>query len=184
MIRQCLRQFYQLITQMPQGTRKENLEGPGKTDNYMILQLKKYFLQRYTGISATIFLLFITSLCGAQTAKENDIDKEYNKCIARDTSTGNIGNCAFTAYGKWNKEMDDAYKKLLDMMKKNDSAKIALRKSQEAWVAYRDAEFSSYDRMFNYSGCKWCLIRHDDRIGLVRARALLLQNYIESFKKK
>ena len=129
------------------------------------------------------FSFFTTSLCTAQTHKQEAIDDAYEKCLAADTSCANIGDCAFIAYGKWEKEMNDTYKKLLKALKK-EKDKAALKQSQAAWVAYRDATFKSYDMMFNRPGGKWCRLRHDDRIDMVRARAIQLRNYMESLKKK
>ena len=119
----------------------------------------------------------------AQAAKQDPIDVAYKTCLATDTSSANIDACAFVAYGKWDKEMESAYKKLLRVLKK-ETDKTALKQSQTAWAAYRDASFKSYDNMFNRPGCKWCLLRHDDRIEVVRARTLQLRNYIEALKKK
>ena len=133
--------------------------------------------------AAVILSLFITTACTAQTKKEDEIDIAYQKCIATDTSTANIDACAFVAYAKWNKQMDEAYNRLMKKLKK-EADKAALKQSQDAWIAYRDATFKSYDMMFNLPGCKWCLVRHDDRISVVRARALQLRNYAESFEKK
>ena len=119
----------------------------------------------------------------AQDKKENDIDKEYLACVANDTACPNVSDCAFRAYDRWNKEMEDAYKKLLHELKKEDE-KEALKQAQDAWLNYRDYTFKSYDMMFDIPGNKWCRLRHDDRIDIVRTRALQLQNYFEVLKKK
>ena len=115
--------------------------------------------------------------------KENDIDIDYEKCVAKDTACPNVSDCAYRAYDKWHHEMEDAYKALLHELKKEEE-KEALKQSQDAWIAYRDYTFKSYDMMFDLPGDKWCRLRHDDRIGIVRARALQLKNYFEVLKKK
>ena len=132
-----------------------------------------------------IFYLFGASDISAQTEtkKEDHIDTEYKACLTKDTTCANISICAFTAYGKWDKEMDKAYNKLLKSLKK-EKDKTALKQSQAAWKAYRDATFRSYDNMFDRTGDKWCQLRHDDRIAIVRARTLQLRNYSDAFKKK
>ena len=118
----------------------------------------------------------------AQTGKEDVIDIDFQDCLLKDTSSGNIDGCAFVAYGKWNKELDKAYDKLMKSLKKPKD-KAALKQSQIAWKAYRDAEFTSYDNMFNCPGNKWCLLRQSGRIDIVRARTLQLRSYAESMKK-
>ena len=127
------------------------------------------------------FLLLAINV-SAQTVKEDAIDIAYRDCLLKDTSSGNIDACAFIAYGKWNKELDNAYNKLMKSLKKAKD-KAALKQSQIAWKAYRDAEFTSYNNMFNCPGNKWCRRRQDGRIDIVRARVLQLRGYAESMKK-
>ena len=142
----------------------------------------------YKNIALTTLLALII-LCGtitrasAQTAKEDPIDVAYKACLLKDTSCANIGDCAFVAYGKWDKEMQHAFSKLLAVTKK-EKDQAALKASQKAWEAYRDATFHAYDNMFNLPGNKFCLARHTDRIEMVRDRTMQLRNYIETFKKK
>lgn len=130
-----------------------------------------------------ICLLLAAQVCSAQTRKEDEIDIAYFHCLDQDTSSGNIGGCAFIAYGKWEKEMKDTYSKLMRELKKKDE-KDALQQSQKAWEAYRDATFLSYDMMFDKPGSQWCLLRHNDRIDMVRSRALQLRSYYQSLKKR
>lgn|GEM_PF-858248 len=132
-----------------------------------------------------IILVSVLTVCcsrsHAQEVKQDPIDQEYYAAILKDTSVASIGACSFTAYKKWEKEMNNAYDKLNRMLKK-DKDKQALRQSQTAWKAYRDAEFTSYDHMFNRPGSKWCFSRQDGRVDVVRARALQLRSYIEALK--
>ena len=127
--------------------------------------------------------LSMSGLAMAQTAKQERIDDEYAKCLTKDTSYSNICNCAFEAFGKWDKEMDRAYKKLLNEVKK-EKDKSAIRLSQKAWLAYKDAEFACYNDIFNQPGNKWSLLRQDGRIDIVRARTLQLRHYQESVKSR
>jgi uncharacterized protein YecT (DUF1311 family) len=113
--------------------------------------------------------------------QEDRIDVEYNECLNKDSSSVNICNCAFVAYDKWNKELDNAYKKVLKTLKK-EKDRDALKQSQTAWVVFKDAEFKAYDFMFNIPGTNWCSLRQDGRIDIVRARTLQLRSYAESFK--
>jgi len=135
----------------------------------------------------SLFVLLITaSQSRAQTVgedhKEDRIDVEYNECITKDSSYANICNCAFVAYDKWTKELDIAYKKLLKNLKK-ETDKTALKQAQAAWILFKDAEFKAYDNIFNIPGGKWCGLRQDGRIDIVRGRALQLRSYAEALRK-
>jgi uncharacterized protein YecT (DUF1311 family) len=129
----------------------------------------------------TLICLLFTGVASAQIKKDHAIDREFSKCISKDTSVATICNCAFIAIDKWNKEMDKTYDKLLKALKKEEE-KAALKESQTAWKAFRDAEFKSYDYMFNIQGRKWCNIRQDGRVDMVRTRALQLQSYLDALK--
>ena len=133
-------------------------------------------------LTCSITLLLLAIKADAQSEKEDAIDLAYRNCLLKDTSSGNIDGCAFIAYGNWNKELDKAYDRLLKELKKSKD-KAALKQSQTAWKAYRDAEFTSYDNMFNCPGNKYCLMRQNGRIDIVRSRALQLRGYYEALKK-
>jgi uncharacterized protein YecT (DUF1311 family) len=138
---------------------------------------------KFFKIQAGLILLLFSFQCQAQVKNTNPIDVDYQHCLAKDTSTVNICNCAFVAYGKWNKEMDNSYKKLLKTLKK-ENEKAVLKQSQTAWLAYRDAEFKSHDYIFNIPGNKWCSLRQDGRIDIVKARVMQLQDYLTALKAK
>lgn len=129
-----------------------------------------------------IFLLLMAVPCLAQTERQETNDLEYRGCLAKDSSAANINLCAFTAYAKWDKEMNKAYKKLLNTLSKPED-KAAVKQSQSAWIAYKNAEFKSYDCMFNHPGNQWCLLRQNSRIGMVRARTVLLYNHLDVMKQ-
>lgn len=134
-------------------------------------------------VTIAICCVCLANFCPAQTHKQEAIDIEYQKCVAKDTTCGNVGNCAFIVYGKWEKQMTAIYEKLLRALKKDDE-KTALRKAQAAWLAYKEATFVSYDFMFNLPGDKWCRLRHEARIDVVRQRTLELRDYYEYLKKR
>jgi uncharacterized protein YecT (DUF1311 family) len=138
---------------------------------------------RYKYSLCILFSLLFTLSAHAQSATPDPIDVEYHACVGKDTSTGNICNCAFTAYDKWNHEMSKTYSRLLKTLKK-DKDKTALKQSQTLWMAYRDGEFKSYDNMFNIPGSKWCLQRQNSRIDVVRTRALQLDSYLEALRNR
>ena len=133
-----------------------------------------------------LFLLLTTfsvATATAQNSKQEDIDVNYGLCVIKDTACPNVSDCAFRAYAAWEKQMQEEYERLLHELKKEDD-KLALKQAQAAWLAYRDATFTSYDFMFDIPGNKWCRQRHEDRVGLVRDRTLQLRNYYLLLRKK
>ena len=139
-------------------------------------------MMRHTTI--VLFLsFFIASHSHAQTVEEDPIDATFKTCLLKDTSTVCIRICAYTAYDNWNNEMSKVYKKLLKTLKK-EKDKSALKQSQAAWTNYRDAEFKSYDNMFNISGNFWCRTRAMGRIDVVRSRAMQLRTYLADIKRR
>ena len=136
----------------------------------------------------TIFLLGLFHLIATDSYaqlfdKKEPLDVSYEDCLLKDTSNTNICNCAYETYGKWDKELEKAYNKLLKELKlpKDQNAFI---ESQKSWKAYRDAEFQSYDNMFNKTGSKWTFERANDRINIVKARTLQLREYYQILTSK
>ena len=128
-------------------------------------------------------LLLAAQPCIGQTKGQSDIDEEYKACLAKDTTNATICGCAYTAYGKWDGEMNSVYKKLYKSLKR-DKDRLSLKQAQTAWMAFRDAQFKSYDIMFNLPGGKYCTVRQDGRIDIVRARALQLQSYLQDIRQR
>ena len=133
----------------------------------------KYFL---TGI---LFVLAFN--CNAQTRKEDQIDEDYHKCLMNDTSYAVLADCSFKAFEQWNKELNKAYGKLLEKIKK-EKDREAMKQSQAARIAYKDAEFKAYNFVFNLPGNEMSIMREEGRIEVVRERTLQLRAYIEALK--
>ncbi len=129
-------------------------------------------------------LLFLTIKCTAQNIdKESPIDISYTKCTNKDTSSAGICNCAFKAYADWDRELNKYYNRLKKALH-NPKDKAALEKAEAAWLQYRDAEFQSYDYMFNKAGTDWCKTRADSRISVVRDRVMQLKTYYDTITKE
>jgi uncharacterized protein YecT (DUF1311 family) len=139
--------------------------------------------QKMNLLRTAIFIGMVITMCPAiaQTTRQDKIDENYFNCLQKDTSYVNICNCAFEAFGKWDKEMDRTYNKLLRTLKK-DKDKAAIKHSQKAWLAFKDAEFNTYNNIYNLPGNNWSLLRQNGRIDLLRARTLQLREYLEALK--
>ena len=134
-------------------------------------------------IITTLLCLYLLPAMAQETRREDKIDITYRECLMKDTSVATRANCGFEAYKSWEHEMNIAYNRLLKELKK-DKNKTALKQAQAAWIAYKNAEFASYDIMLNLPGGKWQGIRQDYRIEVVRERALQLRSYLETLKAK
>ncbi len=136
-----------------------------------------------TTILLFCFIIFQFGVNAQDLPVQHPIDKTFTECQARDTSAGNLYNCAFEAYASWDRLMDKEYKKLIKNLKA-DKDKSAMKAAQISWVAYRDNEFRAYDNMFNKPGQYWTRLRALGRIDIVRTRALQLQQYNENLSKR
>jgi uncharacterized protein YecT (DUF1311 family) len=128
-----------------------------------------------------LLLLFLAFSGNAQTRKEDQIDEEYHKCLMNDTSYAVLADCSFKAFEQWDKELNKAYGKLLEKIKK-EKDREAMKESQAAWIAYKDAEFKAYNFVFNLPGNEMSIMREEGRIEVVRERTLQLRAYIEALK--
>lgn len=138
----------------------------------------------YKILILSIVCLLPGSFLRAQEAKlQYPIDKSFEECLAKDTSAGNLYNCAFEAYASWDRMMDKEYKKLLRNLK-TEKDRAAMKQAQSSWITYRDNEFRTYDNMFNKPGSRWIRLRAEGRIDIVRTRALQLKQYNEELEKR
>jgi uncharacterized protein YecT (DUF1311 family) len=127
----------------------------------------------------SVLLSFILTLsAGAQEGKkEHPIDQWLAKCIQRDESTAGMRNCTAQAYDMWDKELNKAYKSLMNKL--SPDGKKALKISQLAWIKYRDAESKFNDEVTALKGGTLYLLMGDSsRLEMVKERTLELQRFI------
>jgi len=131
------------------------------------------------------FILFysVTNSKAQTQIVEDPIDKAYESCKTEHNTPAGMANCAFDAYKRWDSDLNKYYNKVIKSLKKQGDIS-SFKKSQEAWVAFRDAEFGAYNNMFNKPGDRWAVIRAESRIAIVRARVLQLREYYDSLQKK
>ena len=128
-------------------------------------------------------LLLITIHCTAQTTEKDPIDVDYENCIGKDTSGSTISNCVYIAYGKWQSELDKYYDRIMKKLVKPKD-KSSFKQAENAWLAYRSAEFSAYDNMFNKPGGNWYVLRLNSRVNVIRERVQQLRDYYEALDEK
>jgi uncharacterized protein YecT (DUF1311 family) len=110
--------------------------------------------------------------------EKHPIDREYDECMEKHSSTAGMVECTDKAYKKWDAELNRAYGELL---KKLPAKKAAiLKQSQRDWLIYRDANFRLIDAIYDeLQGTMYIPMRLYAKLRIVRERALLLSGYVE-----
>src|SRR3569623_1805236 len=98
----------------------------------------KYYL-----LAFILFCSVTNSKAQVQTT-EDPIDKAYESCKAEHNTPAGMANCAFDAYKHWDSDLNKYYNKVIKLLKKRGDIST-FKKSQAAWVTFRDAEFTAYN---------------------------------------
>ena len=123
---------------------------------------------------SVIFILFIAIPLFAQD--KHPIDASLDECLDKSKCvTAVMVDCLKKAHREWEVEMDKYYNLLMDIL--DDEPKEKLKKSQVAWMKYRDLEFeyipTYYQDVGSYQGpTSW-----GHKLSIVKDRALQLQAY-------
>jgi uncharacterized protein YecT (DUF1311 family) len=114
----------------------------------------------------------------AQEPGQHPIDRSLEACLEKDPSTAGMAECIGKAYVSWDKELNRAYNELSRKLK--PEARPALKAAQVEWIKYRDAEFKLIDSVyFGLEGTMYIPMRADNRVKIVKARALELNDYLQ-----
>jgi len=131
-----------------------------------------------------IIILFLTltfslHLAGQENKKKTDpIDINYKKCLdsPENQDTKGMIACAAEAKKAWETEMNK-YLKLLQK-KLNAEQNKKLQASQEAWLKYKEQEFSlSSSIYFGMGGTMWHFVAADNETEFIKQRALRLKSF-------
>lgn len=104
------------------------------------------------------------------------IDAAYEACNVKDPSTAGMLACAGKVEEAWDKELNAAYRELAGVLK--GKSLEALRQAQRAWLAQRDKEHALHEAIHGeLQGTMWGPVMADQRVTLVKTRALQLRAY-------
>jgi len=130
---------------------------------------------------------FLTILVSALLATfvfaqdEHLIDKSLGECLDNSKSiTAETTRCLEETYTKWEAELDKYYNLLMGVLDKE--SKERLRKSQAAWVKFRDLEFEFIPYYFQDIGSYQGPTMRGNKVDIIRDRALRLQAYYETIQ--
>ena len=134
-------------------------------------------MKKITLLFVLLSLVIVVAAGAQENKKGHPIDQWLGKCIQQDESTAGMRNCTAQAYGMWDKELNKAYKSLMNNL--SPDGKIALKNSQLAWIKYRDAESKFNDEVTALKGGTLYLLMGDSsRLEMVKERTLELQRFI------
>jgi len=131
-----------------------------------------------------VILLGLVINCGLlhsdEPEKKDPIDVQVDKMMDQNPSTQGMTEAADKGTQLWDAEMNKAYNAL--MKKLPESERASLKKSQLAWLAYRDANTELVGNIYHHDhaqGTMYIPMEHNESLELVKARTLLLRNYLD-----
>jgi uncharacterized protein YecT (DUF1311 family) len=127
---------------------------------------------------------FLAVAAFSQEAEEkHPIDIALDKCMDKNPSTQGTVGCLEEAYKKWDAELNKNYKALT--LKMDAKQKAALLAAQRKWIEYRDLEFKAQISVYEtMQGTMFQPMAVNDRMEVVKKRALDLKNYLELLEMK
>ena len=136
------------------------------------------------GLLAVFLLLSLAATAAPQEEQppaEHPIDKALGKCVDQDPSTAGMSDCISQAYVAWDKELNKNYNRLLAKLKPKE--RLALKAAQAEWIKYRNAEFNLIDAIYETKeGTMYISMRAEDRLRVVKKRALELASYLDFYE--
>ena len=134
-----------------------------------------------TLLLTTLILFLIISSVLAQN--DHPIDKSFKECISKSKCiTSEMEKCGEEAYMKWEIELNKYYNLLVDILDKE--AKDKLVQSQLAWIKFKNLEFEFIPDYFQDIGSYIGPTIIENKIRIIKARALELKVYYETVKDK
>jgi uncharacterized protein YecT (DUF1311 family) len=134
---------------------------------------------------ALLFVVIGLTLRVAAFADETKkpIDLWLEKALAKNHSTMGMRKATIQARELWDADMNQTYRRLMNTLKPTQRA--ALVKSQKAWLAFRDAEFTTNLAVIgSRRGTMWPLVTDERALQIVKERAQQLQGYDELINEK
>jgi uncharacterized protein YecT (DUF1311 family) len=139
-----------------------------------------------TRISRDVLLILVivlpTFCFGEESTAKHRIDVWLQQQISKDPSTAGMRAATNQAREMWDAEMNKVYNRL--MARLSPEQQNALRESQRAWLAFRDAEGKAVSSIIaSKDGTIWQLAATDQGMQLVRTRVLRLLSYEEDLNE-
>jgi uncharacterized protein YecT (DUF1311 family) len=127
-------------------------------------------------------VLFNASANGADPSPSptpDPIDQKVQDLIDKSNgSTSAMVEAAREGYQLWDQELNRVYSELMRKLPSEDQA--ILRESQQAWIKFRDNDQKLSGEVYGRAqGTVNRVLAADERLNLVKDRAVVLRNYLE-----
>jgi uncharacterized protein YecT (DUF1311 family) len=127
-----------------------------------------------------IVMALLTATSDLAAAAPTDVtDAAFDRCLAAPANASTAGqtDCEITAARTYDQRMNTAYNALLRRLAQPAAA--TLRRSQRAWLAYRDAEAQTRQTIFaTRQGTMYVPMQSDAGVTLIGDRAKMLERYV------
>ena len=131
------------------------------------------YLKKIASLLLTVFV--ITASYSQVEQVKHPLDNVYKDCLNRNHGDYGASRCANEINQEWDKEILKYYNALMNILDSN--AQRNLRKAEEQWMEYRNAEYTFSRDLSNMEGTMYTRIRAQKNMRIVRARALELKSY-------
>lgn len=125
---------------------------------------------------AVALAMALAATTGLAQAPVDPIDERLQAALEQDPSTADQLAAIAAARAAWDARLNAVYRELLASL--SPDAAAALRTSQRAWLAFRDAEERALDALYaNTEGTLFLPLRADDGVDLLRHRVRDLEGW-------
>ena len=111
------------------------------------------------------------------------IDKVERECISKTASTYEMNRCSQIAQQSWEKDIQNSLVELKKFLSSEDYKKLQL--SQSSWENYKNKDYALINSVISYKqGTMYLNFREGWRTEIVKQRALILREYLNTFKEE
>lgn len=111
------------------------------------------------------------------------IDKVERECISKTASTYEMNKCSQIAQQSWEKDIQNSLVELKKFLSSEDYKKLQL--SQSYWENYKNKDYALINSVISYKqGTMYLNFCEGWRTEIVKQRALILREYLNTFKEE
>lgn len=136
-------------------------------------------------VFGSILVLGVLTSFGQANNDKHCIDIELQACLdsSENHTTKGMTDCVHRVTDKWDLELNRNYAILMTLL--SDQEKATVKKSQLAWIKFRDEEINFSNQLYyGMGGTMWVPVAAQTKLDLTRQRALKLEAYIQNLTIK
>ncbi|MGM0938621.1 MAG: lysozyme inhibitor LprI family protein [Pseudomonadota bacterium] len=107
------------------------------------------------------------------------INKTQEKCLSNPNTISNLDiiECYEDSYNSWDKMLNKEFQLMMKDQELTPDFKLALKKSQQAWIKYKSLADESINRFYdNQQGSYWKIVALINKNDLTKNKAIELYN--------